>query len=506
MTFPLLTCLIVLPLAGAALLTVLPRDEERTRWVAFVVAMLDAGLAAVLLAGFRASGAGAQFAESAEWIPAFGIRYAVGVDGLSLFMIVLTAGLTPLAMLASWASVRTKEKEFYVALLLMEASMIGVFAALDLFLFYVFWEMMLVPMALLIGVWGGERRVYAAVKFVLYTLVGSLAMLVAILYCADVAGSWDIRALPGRLAAAGTVGPRAQALCFAAFALAFAIKVPVIPLHTWLPDAHVEAPTAGSVILAGVLLKMGAYGFLRVAVPFFPRALTENLGAGVTFVGLFRALAVAGIVYGALMAMAQTDMKKLVAYSSVSHLGFVVLGIFSLTVKGVEGALFQMVGHGLSTGALFLLVGVLYERTHTRGLFDYGGIASVVPGYAFVLVVTALASMGLPGLSGFPGEFLVLLGAFEDRAWTAAVGGVGIVLGSVYMLWMVRRVLFGKMTNARNAELTDLRPREWAMLAPLLLSFFLLGLFPRLVVDRLEPTVRAWVEAACPTIKTGTHP
>jgi NADH-quinone oxidoreductase subunit M len=501
MPIPLLSCLIFLPVAGAILLILLPKDrEEEIRWGALGCALLEVLLAGRLVAGFSADAGSPsfQFAEVAEWIPRSGIRYAVGVDGLSVLLVVLSAFLTPLAMLASWRSVREKQKEFYIALLLVESATIGVFVALDLVLFYVFWELMLIPMALLIGVWGGERRVYASIKFVLYTLVGSLPMLAAVLYCGGAGGTFSIPDLPGKLAeasAAGRMGVHAPMLCFAAFALAFAIKVPVIPLHTWLPDAHVEAPTAGSVILAGVLLKMGAYGFLRVAIPCFPQALTANLGAGITFLDLFRILGVAGIVYGALMAMTQTDLKKLVAYSSVSHLGFVVLGIFSLTVKGVEGAVFQMVSHGLSTGALFLLVGVIYERTHTRSLHDYGGVASVAPRYAFVLVLATLSSIGLPGLNGFPGEFLTLLGAFEVRRWLAAVGGLGVILGAVYMLGMVRRVLFGKASETRPAGIDDLGRRECVIFLPLVASFFVLGLFPRLVVDRLEPAAGRWVKA-----------
>jgi len=512
MDLPLLSYLVFVPLAGALLLLGFPRErEDEIRWGALGCAVLELALAVVLLAVFRGGDGAAsiQAAESTGWIPSLGARYAVGVDGLSVFLVVLAAFLGPPAILVSWRSIRDRVREFHIALLLVEASTIGVFVSQDLLLFYVFWELMLIPMALLIGVWGGERRIHAAVKFVLYTMAGSLPMLVAILYCGIVCGTFSIPDLPdalARAAASGRLPPAAPVLCFAALALAFAIKVPVVPLHTWLPDAHVEAPTAGSVVLAGVLLKMGAYGFLRVAIPCFPTALTEDLGLGVTFLSIFRALGVIGIVYGALMAIAQTDMKKLVAYSSVSHLGTVVLGIFSLTVKGVEGAVLQMVSHGLSTGALFLCVGVLYERTHTRSLFDHGGLAGPAPRFALVLMLTALSAIGLPGLNGFPGELLVLMGAWQAGWGLAAGAGLGLILGAVYMLGLVRRVLFGRPANPRRPAPADLGPRELALFVPILVFFFVIGLRPGLMVDRVDAAATRWVASVRAAMEPATGP
>ena len=483
-SLPWLSILIWLPVAGAAAL-VFVRSETAIRGVALGCSLAGLLIAAGLSAAFDpTAGAAMQFAESASWISAGGldIRYALGMDGIALSMVALTALLTPPVILASWRSVGDRVRGFHASLLLLEAAMFGVFLARDLFLFYVFWEAMLIPMLLIIGVWGGPRRVAASVKFFLYTLAGSLLMLVAILAGYLHAGStFDI----GRLATLlPTMEAGPQNLLFLAFAVAFAIKVPLFPFHTWLPDAHVEAPTAGSVILAGVLLKMGAYGFLRFAVPFFP-------GAAAAFAPLMMALAVISILFGALMCMAQSDIKKLIAYSSVSHLGFVVLGIFSFTEAGAQGAVLQMVNHGLSTGALFLLVGVVYDRTHRRGVDDFGGLAKVTPVYAAVFLIVTLSSIGLPGLNGFVGEFLVLKGAFDASRAAAAGAALGVILGAAYMLKLYRDVFWGPVTAPRNERLPDLTGLERAALAPLVALIFILGVAPDLVLRRTAPAVEA---------------
>jgi NADH-quinone oxidoreductase subunit M len=481
---PWLSVLIWLPALGAAAL-VLVRSEIAVRWASAGVALATAAVGALLAFTFdETAGAVMQFPESASWIAAAGldIRYSLGMDGIALSMVALTAMLTPLVIFASWKSVHDRVRGFHASLLLLEAAMFGVFLARDLFLFYVFWEAMLLPMLLLIGVWGGPRRVYASVKFFIYTLAGSLLMLVAILACYLHPGAtFDIgllsAALPG-------MEPGLQKLLFAAFAVAFAIKVPLFPFHTWLPDAHVEAPTAGSVVLAAVLLKMGAYGFLRFAIPFFPAAASA-------FATLMIVLSVISIVFGALMCMAQSDIKKLIAYSSVSHLGFVVLGIFSFTEAGAQGAVLQMVNHGLSTGALFLLVGVVYDRTHRRGVDDFGGLAKPMPVYATVFLIVTLSSIGLPGLNGFVGEFLVLKGAFESSRVAAVFAALGVILGAVYMLRLYRDMFWGPVTAPRNEKLPDLTGLEKAALAPLIALIFLLGVKPDFVLRRTAPAVEA---------------
>src|SRR5216684_984680 len=465
MTFPILSSLIALPIAGALLLLLVP-DEERhdalVHEVALIVSVLVFAETVLLWARFDPTTAEFQFVERHAWIPSFGISYAVGVDGISLLLLVLTGFLTPLALLSSWESVNRKTRAFCAFVLLLESAMMGVFVSLDLFLFYVFWDAMLIPMYFLIGIWGYDRRVYAAVKFILFTMAGSVLMLLAILglawlhstatgtYSFDLLTLYDT-AVPANL----------QFWFFLAFAIAFAIKVPLVPFHTWLPDAHVEAPTAGSVILAGVLLKMGTYGLVRFAFPLFPVAATF-------FAPYLAALAVVGIIYGALVAMVQPDLKKVVAYSSVSHLGFVVLGLFAFNVQGVEGAVYQMLNHGLSTGALFLLVGVVYERRHTRLISEYGGLWKQVPLYASIFMVVMLSSIGLPGLNGFVGEFLILLGTFKANPWAGALAVSGVVLGAVYMLWMYQRVIFGPIKNEENAKLVDLSRREVAIFVPIL--------------------------------------
>ncbi|MBI2923994.1 MAG: NADH-quinone oxidoreductase subunit M [Planctomycetes bacterium] len=484
MNYPVLTTLILAPLAGAALLAFLPRENRKElRLGALFVTVFVFLLSIPLWTRFRTGSAEMQFVESRAWIPALGVTYKLGVDGISVLLVLLTTLLMPVCVLASW-NITDRAREYFASFLVLESAMIGAFSALDLLLFYVFWEAMLIPMLLLIGVWGGPRRVYAALKFFLYTVVGSLPMFIAILYLYFAAGvnSFDAEKISAALQTSPLESGPAR-LCFLAFALAFAVKVPLFPLHTWLPDAHVEAPTAGSVILAGVLLKMGTYGFLRFAVPLFPDAAAHYLPWIV-------ALAVIGIIYGSLMCLAQEDMKKLIAYSSVAHLGFVVLGMFSFTEMGVSGAVLQMVNHGVSTGALFLCVGVLYERRHTRLLDDFGGIAKIMPGFAVVLVLVTLSSIGLPGTNGFVGEFLILLGSFEASKWPAILAATGVVLGAAYMLWMVQKVLFGKILHEENEHLGDMHGREWAALVPLLFLVFAIGLFPNAFLSRVAPSVR----------------
>ncbi len=480
----LLTLIVFTPLAGAALLALLPREGvQGLRRAALAFSLVPLVLSLVMLYRFRIE-AGFQMVERAAWIPQWGIEYRLGVDGVSLFLVLLTTVLTPLVVLASWGDIHRRVKEFFAFLLVLETGMLGTLVALDMFLFYVFWEVMLIPMYFLIGVWGGPRRIYAALKFVLFTMTGSLLMLVAILYCA-----WRVRGAPGGVSFAYEawlarlhLAPREQLWLFAAFALAFAIKVPLFPLHTWLPDAHVEAPTGGSVILAGVLLKMGTYGFLRFALPLFPQAVEVAAPFMV-------ALAVAGIIYGALVATVQPDLKKLVAYSSVSHLGFVMLGLFALHPTAVAGAVYQMLNHGLSTGGLFLLVGMIYERRHTRLIADFGGLWAAVPVYAAFFLVVMLASVGLPGLNGFVGEFLILLGAFGRWPWATAIATSGVILGALYLLWMYERVIFGPLTHAENAQLKDLSAREVTVLVPVVALCLAMGLFPTPFLRRMQPSI-----------------
>ena len=436
----IITSILFLPMLGGLLL-LFAREGARkgsggVRAFALAVSLATFALSVVMYVGFRPGFAGMQFVEQAEWIPRFGISYKVGVDGISLLLVMLTTILTPIAILFSFDDVRKKTRLYYMSLLFLETGMLGVFFALDFFLFYVFWEGMLIPMYLIIGVWGGERRIYAAVKFFLYTMAGSVLMLVAIiwLYFVSGVGTFDILAHFRE-----PVDTALQPWLFAAFAISFAIKVPIFPFHTWLPDAHVEAPTAGSVILAGVLLKMGTYGFMRLAIPLFPTAARE-------FATLIICLALVGIIYGALMAMVQTDVKKLVAYSSVSHLGFVMLGLFSFNLLGASGSVLQMVNHGISSGALFLIVGFIYSRRHTRLIEEFGGLIRVMPVFSTFFIITALSSIGLPGLNGFVGEFTILLGAFERNVWFAVFAALGVVLSAVYMLWMLQRVLFGEVS------------------------------------------------------------
>ncbi len=483
----LLSTVTFVPVAGAVVIALLPRGREGlARALALVTTLVAFVVSLPLYAAFDAAQAGYQFVERREWMPSLGITYHVGIDGISVLLVLLTTFLMPLCILASWRSIESRWKEFAVTMLLLETGMLGVFAALDLFLFYVFWEAMLIPMYLIIGIWGGKNRVYAAVKFILYTLAGSVLMLVAILAlyfqhgAATGTYTFDLPVLARYVVPAGL----GQNLLFLAFALAFAIKVPMFPFHTWLPDAHVEAPTAGSVILAGVLLKMGTYGFLRFCLPLFPQA-------SLTFAPWIIALALVGIVYGAWVSTVQPDIKKLVAYSSVSHLGFVVLGLFVLNAQGLVGGLIQMVNHGLSTGALFLMVGMVYERRHTRLIADFGGLWKVMPAYSALFLIVSLSSLGLPGLNGFVGEFLILVGAFQWNRTVAALATTGIIFAAVYMLWMYQRVVFGEVTREENRRLPDLSLREWIVLAPVLALIVWIGVYPAPFTGLTEASVQA---------------
>jgi NADH-quinone oxidoreductase subunit M len=483
-----LHALIWLPVLGVGL--VLWAEEAQAKTVAFWWSMGVFVLSLGLWWAFDPTQGGMQMESTAPWIPAWGVNYSLGVDGISLFMVMLTTFSSSIAILGSFNYIQTRERSFYALMLLLEAAVVGVFVATDVFLFYVFFELTLVPMYFIIGIWGGERRIYAAIKFFLYTAFGSLLMLVAILYL-----FWKAKTTLGiatfayadllQVPLTGTE----QLWLFSAFALAFSVKVPVFPLHTWLPDAHVEAPTPGSVILAAVLLKMGTYGFLRFLLPVFPLAAQHP-----TVITTMMVLAVIGILYTAWVAAVQPDAKKLVAYTSVAHMGFVVLGVFALTVNGLQGGLVVMISHGISTGALFLLLGMLYERRHTRTIADFGGIARVTPWFATAFVITALASIGLPGTSGFVGEFLALMGAFETRPVMAGIATLGVIFAAYYMLPMVQTVFFNKLEKEENREMEDLTPREMAVLAPLLALMIVIGWNPTPVLERMEPSVRVVLE------------
>ncbi|MBI2981799.1 MAG: NADH-quinone oxidoreductase subunit M [Deltaproteobacteria bacterium] len=477
----LLTVVIFSPLFGLVPLLVL-RESRWQRWAVLLASFIPFYYSVKLFLEFQSAG-DLEFIEKIAWIPRFHINYHLGVDGFSLPLILLTTFLTPIVILGARSAVQKRTTGFYGLLLILEVGMLGVFSSIDLFLFYVFWEVVLFPMYFIIGIWGGSRKVYAAIKFVLYTMAGSLLMLAAILYLYFAGGKSfsliDLYSL--------SLPPSTQLCLFSAFALAFAIKIPLFPFHTWLPDAHVEAPTPGSVILAGVLLKMGTYGFVRFAIPLFPQAMT--LAAPLFFV-----LSVVGIIYGALVSMVQPDLKKLIAYSSVSHLGFVMLGLTSMTAQGVAGASLQMVNHGLSTGALFLLVGMLYERRHTRQISEFGGLAIPMPIYATFFLVIAFSSMGLPLTNGFIGEFLILIGTFKSAPIYAALGALGVVLGAVYLLWMIRRVFFGPITHEENRNLLDLNLREVLLLLPIVLFVFWIGVAPGFLLKRINPTIDHFLE------------
>ncbi len=483
----LLTLVVFLPAAGAAFLLLFPESASRaSKWFALAVSVVELAVSVPLWTRFDVSAAGFQFAEKATWIPAIGISYSVGIDGISLLLILLTTLLTPVSLLFSVTHVEKSVRAFSIAFLVLETGMIGSLAALDLALFYVFWEVMLVPMYFIIGIWGGARRIYAAMKFFLFTMAGSLLMFLAILYLAvrhrASTGTWSfLLADLTRLSFA----PSTQALLFFAFALAFAIKVPVFPLHTWLPDAHTEAPTAGSIILAGVLLKLGVYGYLRFALPLFPDAATR-------YAPWLGVLGIVGVIYGAMVAYAQKDMKRLVAYSSVSHLGLVVVGIGAFTATALSGSILQMINHGLSTGALFLLVGVLYERRHTREISAYGGIAGVVPVTTALFVIATLSSIGLPGLNGFVGEFLILVGTWTSpHRWWSVAAATGVILSAIYMLSLVQRVFWNPLTHEENRAIPEIRASELVAASVLVALMIWIGVRPNDVLSRLGPSVEA---------------
>src|SRR2546426_1541558 len=497
---PILSIVTYIPLAGAlAVVFLVPKERTGAiRTISTAVVLLDFVVSLPLWFFFERGREGYQFVEKASWIPSLGVDYHFGIDGISLVLILLTTLMGIIAVACSYTAISERQKEYYVLLLLLQTFMIGTFCALDLFLFYVFWEVMLVPMYFLIGVWGSDRRLYAAIKFFLYTLAGSVLMLLGIiaLYFYNTTGFLGYKGLQQPptfsieklTAVAAGMPPELQIWLFFAFFFGFAIKVPMFPFHTWLPDAHTEAPTAGSVILAAILLKMGTYGFVRFSLPMFPDAINTPWVLGVMV-----ALAIIGIVYGAMVTLVQKDMKRLIAYSSVSHLGFVMLGVFALNMAGLQGGILQMVNHGISTGALFLLVGMIYERRHTRMISDYGGLWSVVPAFSALFLVVVLSSLGLPGLNGFVGEFLVLVGAFQTNPWLAALATSGIIFAAVYLLWLYQRVIFGAVTHEANRGLRDLSPREWALLAPIVVLIVWIGVYPTAFTGKTEATIEALI-------------
>ena len=477
----LLSSITFLPLVGSAGLLILRREDQVwIRRFAFVTACAEFALSLLLLRGFQSGDPLYQFEELHAWMASPPINYHLGLDGISLFLVLLTTFLTPLAMLASWQSITRRVREFFLMMLVLEAGMIGVFVALDFFLFFVFWEVMLVPMYFLIGIWGHERRIYAALKFVLYTMFGSILMLIGILWLYTLTGTFDLPTVQAMLQT-GQVAlpPSTELLLFGAFFLAFAIKVPLFPLHTWLPDAHTEAPTAGSVVLAGVLLKMGTYGMLRFCLPLFPEAARR-------LAPYIAVLAIIGIIYGALVAMVQPDLKRLVAYSSVSHLGFVVLGIFAFNTISIQGALYQMLSHGVSTGALFLVVGMLYDRRHTHRIQEYGGLATPMPVLSALFLFVCLSSLGLPMLNGFVGEFLILLGTYQRHARWATFAAIGVILSAVYLLWAYQRVALGQVTVERNRSLPDATRHERVILFTMAAVILWMGVGSPAFTRRME--------------------
>ncbi|HEY52144.1 MAG TPA: NADH-quinone oxidoreductase subunit M [Caldilineae bacterium] len=479
-SLPLLSIIVWLPVVGALLLLLI-RNDRAAKWTALTIAMLDFIVSLGLLAGWVNDGS-MQFVEFYYWIPQFGINYHLAVDGISLFLVLLTTLMGPIVILYSWSNIKTNFRAYLALLLIQQTAMLGVFLALDLVFFFIFWEFSLIPMYFLIGKWGSERRVYAAMKFFLYTMAGSALMLVVILLLYWQTGSFNWSVIQQL-----DLNPTLQMWAFLAFSLGFAIKVPLFPFHTWLPDAHVQAPAAGSVILAGVLLKMGTYGFLRFSLPLFP-------DAAMTFAPWLAGLALIGILYGALVALVQKDVKSLVAYSSVAHLGFVMLGIATINRQGLSGAVLQGVNHGLSTGALFLLVGMIYDRRHTRLLADFGGLWKQIPIFSALFLVTVMASVGLPGLNGFVGELTILVGAFQVNPLWAVLGTVGIIFAAWYLLTAVRGMLQGPLDNPANENLSDLSRREIWLLVPLVVLFFVIGLFPDLFLDKINPAVDVLIQ------------
>ena len=480
--FPWITAVVFLPLLGVVV--ILLAKEEMAKWIGMTVSSLVFLVSLPLWVMFNESTAAMQFVEQHQWIAIPSIKYAVGVDGISLPLVLLTTVLTPLCILVSWTSIDTRVREFIISLLVMETATVGVFVAMDFVLFYIFWETMLIPMYLLIGIWGGPNRIYAAIKFFLYTLAGSVFLLVAIIVLFFSSGkeTFDIVTL-----SQSVYSPTLQAWVFWAFFAAFAVKVPMFPFHTWLPDAHVEAPTAGSIILASVLLKMGTYGFLRFSLPMLP-------DASHSFTPIMMTLSVIAIIYGAYMAFAQADLKKLIAYSSVSHMGFVTLGIFALNAQGIEGAIVQMVNHGITTGALFLCIGILYERTHSRDIADNSGLAKSMPCYATFFVIFALSSVGLPGMNSFVGEFLVLVGTFMWSKVTATFAALGVILAAAYILWMLQRVVYGTPSPRMASKLYDMNLRELGMLLPLVGFVFWIGLYPKPLLDVMHASVENLIQ------------